>query len=68
VRVRIPQVRRLENLDAARQREGLDRALGRTQAAAGRPVGLRKNEGDVVSRIDEPGERPFSECGSACED
>jgi hypothetical protein len=68
MRVGIAQVRRLENLDAAGQRERLDRALRRTQAPTGGPVRLRKNDGDLVPRIDEPGERPFSECGGACED
>ena len=65
---RVAQVRGLQNSDAVAQRQRLHRAVRRSHAAAGGPVRLRKDEGDVVSRVDQPGESPFSEGGSACED
>jgi hypothetical protein len=59
--------RRLVDLDAVPPGERLDRARGNTLTAAGGPVGLREDEGDVVPGCDQPGKGAFSECRSAGE-
>jgi hypothetical protein len=38
------------------------------QTAAGRPVGLRQDKRDLVTRGDEPGESPLGKLGCAGED
>jgi len=59
---------RLENSDAPRGGEALHRARQRLQAATGRTVGLRKDEGDVVACGREARQSPLSELGRSGED
>ena len=59
---------RLEHGEPALRREMLDRARRRSHAAAGRPVGLRQNERDVVAGVQQARQRARGELGRAGED
>jgi hypothetical protein len=64
----LAQALRLAHLQAALEREALHRARARTQAAAGGPVGLREDQGDVVTGLEQPDQAAFRESGSPRED
>jgi hypothetical protein len=57
----------LKNLDAALIRETLHRARGGLQSAASPPVRLRQNQRNLMSGLQQAGERPCGEIGSASE-
>ncbi len=64
----VAQALRLQHLQVALQRQGLDRARTRAQAAAGRTVGLREHQDDAVAGVQQPDEGVLRERGSSRED
>ncbi len=64
----VAQALRLQHLQVALQRQGLDRARTRAQAAAGRTVGLREHQDDAVAGVQQPDEGALRERGSSRED
>ena len=59
---------RLAHWDTARQAEPLDGARRGQQATTRRTVGLRKNQGNFVPRVQQARQHPLSELGRAGED
>src|SRR5919197_6311000 len=57
----------LKYLDAPRSREALHRSGYASQTAAGGPIGLRQNKGDVMPCANQRGEGAFGKFRRACE-
>jgi hypothetical protein len=55
-------------VQAALERQSLDRARIRPQAAAGRAIGLREHEDDAVAGVQQAEERMLRESGGSRED
>jgi len=68
LRFRCAQALGLRDAQPARKREPFDRTRHRLQAAPRRAVGLRDNEGNLVSGFEQPVKRLSGELRSAGED
>jgi hypothetical protein len=66
--LRWPKAFRLKNGQAASDGEPLHGARARPHAAAGRPVGLRQDQRNVVAGLTQARQRPLGEWRGAGED